>query len=386
MDRFDIVVIGGGIAGLATASFLPRAAGAEVCLLEREPILAFHASGRNAGIFCHLDEDPIAVRLALRSRELLPFVEGTDGPLLRATGALYFGAAERLARRREMAERFGVRTELLDPQSLGARVPMLSDGAAERGLLVPGDGILDPHGLCQSLRRKAREAGVTIRTGASATGILTGAGRVRGVRLEGGGTLAADAVVIAAGAWAAGLGSTCGADLALEPRRRHLVMLGGKAGDPPWGPVVWRLGEEVYFRPEPGGFLASPCDEDPWPPGIPPVSPEPLARLASLLAGIAPRLAAGPVLRSWACLRTFAADRGIVAGPDPRVPGLFWVAGLGGRGMTCGLAAGEVAASVISGGSHPLAEALSPGRLLGPPAHGSAAKAVLPGIERSRGR
>jgi D-arginine dehydrogenase len=54
------------------------------------------------------------------------------------------------------------------------------------------------------------------------------------------------------------------------------------------------------------------------------------------------------VRRVWACLRTFAPNRDFHAGADARVPGLFWVAGLGGRGMTCGLALGERVAQGMS--------------------------------------
>ena len=64
-----IVVIGGGVAGLSVASALSRR-GRNVVLLEREPRLAQHSSRLSAGMFRLAVEEPVNVRLAVRSREL----------------------------------------------------------------------------------------------------------------------------------------------------------------------------------------------------------------------------------------------------------------------------------------------------------------------------
>lgn len=121
----------------------------------------------------------------------------------------------------------------------------------------------------------------------------------------------------------------------------------------------------MYFRPESGGVLASPCDEDPFQPCIPPESELARELLAEKLLRIAPRVANASIKRSWACLRTFAPDRAIIAGLDPRISGLFWSAGLGGYGMTAGVATGELVANLICGQDpHPLAAPLIPSRLV----------------------
>ena len=66
--------------------------------------------------------------------------------------------------------------------------------------------------------------------------------------------------------------------------------------------------------------------------------------LFTSLRELAPQLAERPVTRYWTGLRTFAPDRRFVLGWDPWNPRLFWSAGLGGHGMTSGLAVGAVAA------------------------------------------
>lgn len=122
----------------------------------------------------------------------------------------------------------------------------------------------------------------------------------------------------------------------------------------------WRLDDEVYFREESGGVLASPCDEDAWPASVPPCDLRTLESLATKLGRLAPRLGSASVRQAWACLRTFAPGRMPVARADPKVSGLFWLAGLGGSGMTVGVAAGEIVAACVRGEEHSLASARAP--------------------------
>lgn len=361
MKRFDVVVVGGGIAGLGTAWQLSKYGGVEVCLLEREPLFASHASGRNAAIFRQVEGDLGDAELARRSEYLLSLL-GEGSAFLRRTGAVYIGAVDALRAMGGVARGIQASFTLLDEQELVARVPLLAGGEIALGLWMNGDGVLDVHGLVEALVRAARAQGASLENGAAVSEIRARRGRVLGVRLADGREIDAGVVVIAAGAWAAQLGGACGASIHLESMRRHLVSL-VVDGFPRDAPVVWRLDSELYFRPEAGGALASPCDEEPWPCGVPPCSEEQLVRLAVALHRTAPTIARkARVRRAWACLRTVSTDRKFVVGEDPDVRGLFWIAGLGGRGMTCGLAAAEVVARDILGVSARGERALSPSR------------------------
>jgi D-arginine dehydrogenase len=199
------------------------------------------------------------------------------------------------------------------------------------------------------------------------------AGRITGVELASGERIDAAAVVVAAGAWSAELTRALGSQVALQPIRRHLVQLeSGSAGGAldRAHPVVWRVDgtQAVYFRAESGGVLASPCD------AVPVQASEHAAgthaqeageQLARKLAVTAPALVSARVKRAWACLRTFAPDGELVVGADPAVQGLFWLAGLGGRGMAVAVAAGELLARAVAAegaASDPLAGLLSPAR------------------------
>ena len=363
-----VAVIGGGIAGLATAWHLARARAGSVVLLERESLLASHSSARNAAIFQLLEELPGMIGLAERTRAHLDGLVGRgDGGWLRRTGELFVAQAEgELSELAALARDAGLGHARLERADVVKRVPALAAGSARYGLLVHEAGVIDVHAVAARLADAARAAGARLEVGRDVARVRVRAGRVEGVDLAGGEVVAADAVVLAPGAWAAALGAACGAPLPLVPLRRHLAQLDVAAPVDAQGPVVWALGDECYFRPESGGVLASPCDETPWPACLPPHEPRALELLARKLGALAPPLGEASVRRAWACLRTFAPDRVVVAGADARVGGLFWLAGLGGSGMTVGVGAGEVVAALVAGGEHPLAGVLSPARAFPP--------------------
>jgi D-arginine dehydrogenase len=118
--------------------------------------------------------------------------------------------------------------------------------------------------------------------------------------------------------------------------------------DPDW-PYCWDA-EGVYFRVDGNALLASPCDEDPVSPGVPGLDPRQLDALEHKLAVAFPAVAGRPVWRMWAGLRTFAPDRQFVIGWDGTCDRLFWVAGLGGHGLTTAPAVGDIAARLLLAG------------------------------------
>lgn len=362
VTRCDALVIGGGVAGLSAAWQLARA-GVRPLILEREALPCTHSSGRNAAIFRHAEPLAELCRLALRSRDLLDEVTGSSA-WLDVTGALYVapqaGAIEALERSAAAA---GVRLLRLDAREARERQPSLAGGDAAFALYSIDDGVIDLHAVTQALSREARALGATLSLQAPVERILVENDRVHGVVLANGERLFADVVVVAAGAWAAELGHHAGAPLPLRPLRRHLALLEGDALRGFTGPIVWRIVEDVYFRREGNGVLASPGDEEPFAPCVPPSDPEALSLLGHKLASLAPSLSDVTVRRAWACLRTFAPDRNLVVGRDPRVKGLAWLAGLGGHGMTLATAAAELLTDDVVNDREPPAS-LSPRRLL----------------------
>ncbi len=354
----SVVIIGGGIAGLASAWHLAELGMQDVLLLEAEPALASHASGRNAGIFLPLEENPTATWLAARSRDLLDSRIGTSW--LSAHGvALVARAAEPLEELRFGARRLGVYHERWSGEEVGNKVPHLHGGEAGEALFLPLAGVIETRLILARMRRWAVAAGVRIVANTRVVSIDVSDGQVTGVQLEQGG-VRCERVVLAAGAFSGPLGKAAGSQLTLTPLRRNLVQLKGPEL-PRWNsPVVWRVDAPLYFRPEAGGVLASPCDEHAAEPGTPEPDASAFDAVLAQLKLLAPKLTEGVELeRSWACLRTVTSDRELAVGLDPKVRGLYWCAGLGGRGMTVGAAAGELLARTMLGLAHPLSRPLA---------------------------
>lgn len=351
-DFADILIIGGGIAGLSTACHLARAGQGGVLLVEREALPGFYASGHNAGI---------ARRLTGRAEHTALTVPGADrlaqAGLLRAVGGCLLGAEPGGTRAlAEEAKAFGLEAWA------GSGTPIPGLRAAE-WLHLPGDGVIDIHAELRHCADAARAGGARLRFGCQVQGITPGPAGFRVATDQG--PIQARMLVNAAGAWAQEVGRMAGGlDIPFQPLRRHLVWSAASLpADQPW---AWWADRPLYARPESGGVLLCACEEASVP--LPARGRQPgnddsfLEGLAGSLKQLMPALAAAPIARVWCGIRTFAPDRRFVVGPDPLQPSLFWVAGLAGHGMTSGLAVGQLAADGIlgklSGGS------LNPGRLL----------------------
>jgi len=347
-----IVILGGGIAGLSAAWQLARRNAGKISLLEREPFLSTHASGRNAAIFRPLEADASLALLAARSLELFDELS-PERPLVELSGLLLLARApEVFAPIVNTARTQGTPHETETPEQVAARLR----GMAVRGwygLYTPSGGVLDIHALSETLSKASRALGVEIRCGTGALGVKTNDARFVGVEGADGELILADDVVVAAGAWTGDLADSAGLALPLTPIRRHLALLEPQRALPATAPAVWSLDDEVYFRRESHRVLSSPCDETVWSARPPQAELHCLAPLARKLAGIDEELGRAEVVRYWACLRTFAPDRRPVIGSDPRVDGVYWLAGLGGFGMTTGVAAGELLAQSVVGRQPP---------------------------------
>jgi len=351
------------MAGLAAAWQLTQKGMGDIVVLEAEDMLASHSSARNAAIHMPLEESVAAINLAARSRSLIDERLGTSW--ISVNGMVYCtNDADGLDELRFWARQAGVFHQLWPDSKLRGHVPLLDKGPEYHALCLPLGGVMDIHRLTTYLASAAKARGARLVTEARVAQITVEGGRVTGCDLEDGQHIRSAKVVIANGAWAGSLGASVDCPLPLTPLKRHLAQLSDAPPGTSQMPVVWRLDDEVYLRPESGGLLASPCDEVPWEPELPTPDPEAMDILGGKLRRLSTRLEGCGVQQSWACLRTVAPDREPVVGADPRLEGLFWSAAFGGRGMTAGPAAGEVLACAVLGQDDPLAVTLQPGRLL----------------------
>jgi D-arginine dehydrogenase len=372
-DRFEVVIVGSGIAGASLACFLAERGVADVLLLEREPQAGYHATGRSAAVLAELDPHPILQQLKILGAGFLrnPPAGFAETPLLDPSGILLLFREPLWSALREVAGLFreqGIGLRLLSPVEAAARVPVLGTDRLDGAVLLPEDGHIDVHGLLSAYLRHARRRGVEHRLGVEVRGVRVERGRCAGVRTDAG-EVRARWVVNAAGAWAGEIARLAGATpIALVPHRRTIVTFAAPEGVEPRGwPFVVSEADRLYFAPESGGLLLSPMDEEPTEPCDARPDERVIAEAMERLGRLAPRLVPRALRRRWAGLRTFAPDRAPVVGEDPRVPGFFWLAGQGGAGIETSPALGQIAADLIACGRTERFDAtlLAPARFAG---------------------
>ena len=366
--RFEVIIVGGGIAGASLAYFLTERGVTDVLLLEREPQPGYHATGRSAATLSELDVVATWRELKVLGARFLrhPPPGFAETPLVVPSGVMLLFREPEWSALRQAApaiEQAGIRLVLLSPAEAVARVPVLLVERFAGAALVPDDGHIDVHALLWGYLGHAHRRGVEQRFGVEVRGVRVEAGRCTGV-LTADGELAARWVVNAAGAWAGRVGVLAGAaPIALVPHRRTIVTFAAPVDVRGW-PLVQSDADRLYFAPESGGLLLSPMDEDPMEPCDARPDDEVIARGLARLAGLAPSLVPQTLRRKWSGLRTFAPDRIPVVGEDPRVRGFFWLAGQGGAGIETSGALGPVAADLLVAGKTERfdARALSPAR------------------------
>ena len=359
----DIIVIGGGIAGVSAAARL--AVGARVTLLEAESRIGSHSSGRSAAIFI-LNYGGPAIRTvneAARAFFENP-TEITDLPLLAPRGEMLVARAQDSAAMDDYL-RDARQVEILTTEEALALCPILRPEAAARASIERSAQTIDCDLLLHGFAKLFRRLGGQTETDAPAQ-TITRAGALWRVTTPKG-DFTAPVLVNAAGAWADLVAAMAGIPpLGLIPHRRNAAILPAPTGQSvdSW-PMVVNAAERWYLKPEAGKLMFSPCDaiptepHDAWSDDM--ELAEGLDRFSQDVTYEVTR-----VERSWAGLRTFAPDEVPVVGFDPAAPGFFWLAGQGGIGIQTAPAMADLAAALIGGQPSALpaatVAALSPAR------------------------
>ena len=367
MSAPDIVVIGGGIAGLSAAAALSE--NARVTVLEAEEQIGFHSSGRSATMLHYALGDRLVRALTFASR---PFFDNppegfTDAPLGHLKPLLVHARDDERAALDALHADLShfAKLDRLDAAEVQALCPLLKDDA-RHGIADFNAIRLDPHALLQGNLRQLRAGRGELHTGARVARIER-EGSAWTVTSEKGERYSGPILVNAAGSWADRVASLAGAQpLNLEPRRRTIITFDAPPGaDLEHLPFAKTVGEELYFAPESGRLFASPMDEVPSEPMD--AQPDELeVALAAYRMEERTTVKVGHIRSKWAGLRTFTRDRHPAVGFAPDAPGFFWLAGQGGFGLQTSPVMAAIAASLIAGTAWPVndvgPEQLSPGR------------------------
>ncbi len=361
-DQPDIIVIGGGIAGISAAAAL--ATETRVTVIEAEDHLAYHSTGRSAAIFV-LNYGNATLRGL--NAAALPTLNGT------VTGESVLSPRGELLLARE--DQLEVLDTALDGTSGVERlsadealelIPVLRRDQIAGAIYEEDAQDIDVDRLLQMNAKRLRDRGGTVLTGARVSA-MTATGQ--GWRVQAGvHDLTAPIVINAAGGWADHVATLAGVrTIGLQPMRRSAVIMPVPQeikGHQNW-PMMGSVSEDWYAKPQAPGLMISPADEDPveaqdiWPDDM--VLAEGLDRFSQMV-----NLPLVRPLHSWAGLRSFVADRTPVCGFAPDAPGFFWLAGQGGYGVQTSPAMAALTAALCLGTAPALkpelVEALDPAR------------------------
>ncbi len=349
--KIEIIIIGGGVGGLATAYYLSRTGNYKILVLEKENQMGRHASGKNAGM----------LRQGVSHGELIPFIQETRRILqnppvdwihqnvFSQTGSVLIGNSELL---RPISKSLAAHEIEFGISESAESFPshlknILKEHPVANFLYTPSDGIIDSNLLLENLRSGAEKRGVVFHANSFVKKIEDQNGEwVVSCPTE---KFSAPILINAAGAWAGEVGKLCGSKYqSLNSYRRHLYQFSSEdfSKSASW-PFVWDIQNEFYFRPRHDGWLLSAGDEELHPPAEPQVDKRIEQLLFEKKNYLFSSLKIGLLQNTWSCLRTKSANGIFFVDWDSEKKGLFWVAGLGGHGISVSLAVGKLAANKI---------------------------------------
>jgi sarcosine oxidase, subunit beta len=352
----DVVIVGAGIMGVSTAYHLARRGVGRVVVVERDDVCSGSTALASGGIR-HQYANRIGVELTRHSIETYERFEDEFGidPHFRQYGYLILVAteAERAQAERNVAlqRSLGVDVTLLSPGETRRRFPYLATDDLRGATYSPRDGYADPYLATTAIAARARDLGVTIRTGCEVVGFARTAEAVDGVVTREG-AIAAPVVVIAGGAWSGVLGTLAGVDIPVKPLRRSKFITAPFGFDriPEATPFVIDPHQGISLRREGAGILlgigrrgeaGSFSTTLDW--GL----AEPLVERAVRRA---PVLAEAQLMRTWSGLYEMTPDQTGIVSAVPGVAGLHVVAGFSGHGFMHGPIAGQLMAELIVDG------------------------------------
>jgi sarcosine oxidase subunit beta len=350
--RAEVVVVGGGIMGLALAWELARRGRTDVLVLERSYLNA-GASGRNGGGVRAQWTTPTMIRLARRSLAIMDrfAVEMGVNVWFRRGGYLFLAPTReqvaRIERNAGLHRREGLRTRILSPAEALEVVPQLDPSRFLAAAWNPDDGVVFPWPFLWGYASRAEALGAKVRTFTRVTGFETSGRRVTAVVTDRG-RVACDTVVVAAGAWSKEVAALAGVKLPNRPTRHEICVT-----EPlkPWlGPLVSVLGTGLYFSQSQRGEIVGGMGDPAEPEGLEQGSTlRFLARFARGAVATVPALSAVKVVRQWAGCYDVTPDNNPIlgpAGPD----NFLQLSGFVGHGFMMAPAVAEAYAAWMAGG------------------------------------
>jgi len=369
ISEADVIVIGAGGLGAATAFHLVKRGAQNVVLLDKYDV-GSQTSPRAAGMVSCVRKSELMIELIKRAAEKIErFTQETGQPLdWVRSGSL------KVARRAPdvsvieddivRGRRLGLDVERISPEEAHRLNPFLEPDGVAAVMRVGDDMYFDPAQVAVGFARGAQARGATLLPHTGVTRVLIERGAVTGVETNRG-TIHGSIVVDAAGAWTRQIAEVSGIRIPLVPTAQQLFVTDPVPGVRPDLPMVRVMDAAVYVRPCDGGFLWGVYEEDPrffdmgslgesFQIKDMPLDAAVLWRYADDVKRQLPVLSKAKVREHRGGIPTMTADGQHIVGPMPGARGFFFASGCNVAGLSISPALGDALAAWILDGAPPL--------------------------------
>jgi glycine/D-amino acid oxidase-like deaminating enzyme len=365
MKAYDVVIVGGGVVGSASAHYLRKNGfKGTIALVEKDTSWALGCTARSVGGLRQQFSTPENIRLSKFGVTLVKNLKQEFGPDadigFKEQGYLICATPEGLPILEEnhaVQIANGADNVLLRGEELAARFPwLMTEGIAAGCFGLSGEGWVDPYMFAALFRKSAIAKGVELIQD-EVTGVTRTGERISGVMLASGEPIACGTLVNAAGTGAGRLAELAGIDLPVGPRKRYVYVLDCPAATEALhkAPLTVIPGG-VYFRPEGRNFLAGLSPEEHQEPGNLDWEVDHNwfeENIWPALAERIPLFEAIKVISAWVGHYDYnALDQNAVIGPHPEVTNFLFANGFSGHGLQQGPAAGNAISELVIDGRY----------------------------------
>jgi glycine cleavage system T protein len=367
--RVEVLIVGGGVAGVSIAYHLAKLGITDVMLCERKQLTCgttWHA----AGLVTQLRATKNMTELAKYTGELFGSLEAETGQAtgFRQNGAIRVakteGRFEELRRGASMARNFGLPVEVLRPEEIKERWSPLNVDGIVGGLWMPKDGQVNPVDVTMAMAKGARNSGATILENVRVERILVEGGRAVGAMTDHG-EVRADKVVISGGMWSRDLAALSGVSLPLHAAEHFYIVTEQIEGLPRDLPVLFVTDEEAYYKEDAGKLLLGCFEKHAKPWGHEGISPEfcfdslpedfehfePILQMAM---NRVPMLEKAGIQLFFCGPESFTPDDRYLLGETPEVENLFCACGFNSVGILSSGGVGKALSQWIRDGRPPV--------------------------------
>ena len=365
----DVVVIGSGGLGAATAYYLAKRGGMSVVLLDKHEI-GSQTSPRAAGMVSCVRKGDLMIELIKDAcRKIETFTAETGQPLDWVhSGSLKIARrlqdADVIAADLDRGRRMGLDVEQVSPEEAHRLNPFLKPSGVVAALRIGDDRYFDPAQIAVGFARAAAAKGAILSPRTNVTEVSIEGGKVTGVQTSSG-PIQTGIVVDAAGAWTRQVAEASGIRVPLVPTRQQLIVTEPLDGVRADLPMLRIMDAAVYARPCQGGFLWGVYEEDPrffdmqslgptFDIKDMPLDMEVLRSAADEVKAQIPILQTAKVREFRGGIPTMTADGQHILGPVPAVDGFFFASGCNVAGLSISPTVGEALAAWIVDGNPPV--------------------------------